>query len=139
MRKQSGPLWRRAAADVASAWLLKGPRGVGGPRSPSLAQTRAVPLRKRLALAAAPLTWGLTLPQKRRENANKLPTDSWFLFTSYQFPIRHTRAKPPARRVHTPQPLAGCSKNSSDAAADCEDVTAEECGPRASCDLLHQT
>lgn len=33
---------------------------------------------------------------------------------------------------------AGCSKNSSGTAAACEHVMAEECGPSASCDLLHQ-
>lgn len=88
MRKQRRPLWRRAAADVASAWLLKGgeaesdksQEGTEGcwrptesvPGADTCCAFKEAPALRRGA--AAPLTWVLTQPllQKRRENANKL-------------------------------------------------------------------
>lgn len=71
-----------------------------------------------------------------------------------QFPIKHSRTEGAlthlegcggveglrklARVRARASPSAGFSKNSSGAAAARKDVMAEECGPRASCDLLHR-
>lgn len=112
-------------------------------------KARAAPLRRRLApglcaqvrrrssagvRSAAPT---LLLAHTRGVKMQTLTIDPGFL--SHRSQTRSDETSRASTFTHTSAPSPAVLKIAAAAAADREDVMAEECGPCASCDLLHKT